>query len=277
MIALVGLLASLSWGGADFLGGLKAKRLPALAVVGFTQLFGLIFAAALVLATGSLGGSLAYLPWSVLGAIAGVSGLTLLYGALATGTMGVVAPIAASSAFVPMTVGLVTGIPPSTIEFVGLGLALVGLILSVGPQLRNDSPVDRRSLVMAGGAALMFGFAVTAVQQGAVTNTIMTASAMRLTAVLIFSVILIFARSFGGVTARDFPVLVVIGCGDFAGNIFLGIATSGGEVAAAAVTSSLFPVVTVLLAWRFLHERLRFIQYLGIALVVVGVTGIAVG
>ena len=38
------------------------------------------------------------------------------------------------------------------------------------------------------------------------------------------------------------------------------------------VFGSLFPIATALLAYKFLHERLLKIQYVGIALAVIGVS-----
>ncbi|CAB4537664.1 unannotated protein [freshwater metagenome] len=43
------------------------------------------------------------------------------------------------------------------------------------------------------------------------------------------------------------------------------------------VFGSLFPIVTALLAFKFLHERLHKVQYLGIILAVSGVSLISIG
>jgi len=67
-----------------------------------------------------------------------------------------------------------------------------------------------------------------------------------------------------------------LGSADFAANYFLGIATTKGLVSIAMVLGSLFPIVTSLLAFRFLHERLHTVQYLGILLAVGGVALISV-
>jgi drug/metabolite transporter (DMT)-like permease len=48
-------------------------------------------------------------------------------------------------------------------------------------------------------------------------------------------------------------------------------------VSVAMVFGSLFPIVTALLAFKFLHERLHRIQYLGIFLAVSGVSLISIG
>jgi drug/metabolite transporter (DMT)-like permease len=42
------------------------------------------------------------------------------------------------------------------------------------------------------------------------------------------------------------------------------------------VLGSLFPIVTVLLAYRLLHERLHRVQYVGIAVAILGVVSISI-
>jgi drug/metabolite transporter (DMT)-like permease len=62
-----------------------------------------------------------------------------------------------------------------------------------------------------------------------------------------------------------------MGIADFLANLFLGIATTKGLVSVAMVLGSLVPIATALLAYKFLHERLHRIQYLGIFLAIFGV------
>jgi drug/metabolite transporter (DMT)-like permease len=55
----------------------------------------------------------------------------------------------------------------------------------------------------------------------------------------------------------------------------LGVATTKGLVSLAVVLGSLYPIVTALLAFRLLHERLHKVQYLGIAFAITGVVVIS--
>lgn len=70
-------------------------------------------------------------------------------------------------------------------------------------------------------------------------------------------------------------MLIGIGAADFFGNLLLGVATTKGLVSLAVVMGSLFPIVTAILAFKFLHERLHKVQYLGVALAISGVIIIA--
>ena len=62
-----------------------------------------------------------------------------------------------------------------------------------------------------------------------------------------------------------------MGIADFLANLLLGVACSKGSVSVAMVLGSMYPIATALLAFRFLHERLHKVQYVGIALAVGGV------
>jgi drug/metabolite transporter (DMT)-like permease len=82
-------------------------------------------------------------------------------------------------------------------------------------------------------------------------------------------------RTIGGFSKKEFPLLIFIGVADFLANFLLGVATTKGLVSIAMVFGSLFPVVTILLAYKFLHERLQRVQYIGIFAALSGVVLIA--
>jgi len=83
--------------------------------------------------------------------------------------------------------------------------------------------------------------------------------------------------TFGGFTKKDIPLLIGIGAADFIANLLLGVATTKGLVSLAVVLGSLFPIVTALLAFKLLHERLHKVQYLGITFAIIGVAVISLG
>jgi drug/metabolite transporter (DMT)-like permease len=84
-------------------------------------------------------------------------------------------------------------------------------------------------------------------------------------------------RSVGGFKVSDLGILIIIGVTDFAANLMLGVATTKGLVSVAMVFGALFPIVTALLAFKFLKERLHKVQYLGIFFAVAGVSLISIG
>jgi drug/metabolite transporter (DMT)-like permease len=121
------------------------------------------------------------------------------------------------------------------------------------------------------GAAFGFGTALSFMAQGSKTSALLTMTSMRVATVSICLIIALRFRTIGGFKIGNLPVLIFIGVTDFMANYLLGIATTKGLVSVAMVLGSLFPIVTAILAFRFLHERLHKIQYLGILLAVGGV------
>ena len=65
--------------------------------------------------------------------------------------MGVVSPISALSAVIPLSFALMHGESLSAVTSIGVALALVGAFCASGPELSNGLPI--RPLLLALGAA----------------------------------------------------------------------------------------------------------------------------
>ena len=273
MLSLLALGSSVAWGTSDFFAGLASRRRPAVAVVGWTQGLALLVLSVVVAARWSTVTWTGWPPWAAGAGLAGMAGLVCFYSALSAGTMGVVAPIAALGVVVPVTLGVLTGDQPSAWSWVGMVVAVTGVALASGPELTGA--VSPRPVVLAGCAALGFGLALFFLDRGARESTLMTLWGMRITSVTVLLLVALLARSVGGVTARETPALLLIGCGDLAANALFAIASSRGQVSVAAVLGSLYPVVTALLARVVVKERLRRIQQVGVVLAVGGACVIA--
>ena len=271
------LFSSLLWGSSDFEGGRLAKRLPAIAVTGVSQAIGLIFGLVLVVATGqwkapAFGHQGYFLP-AVVAGISGYLGLVLLYAGLATGRMGVVSPISSLCAIIPVSVAVITGEHVPSIKGVGIVIALIGAFCASGPEISQGLPL--RPVLLAFGAAVGFGTALTFMAKGSVSSALMTMVMMRATTLIISSSVALRYRSVGGIQKSDLPKLVYVGTADFSANVLLGIASTHGLVSIVMVLGSLFPIMTAVLAFRILHERLHRVQYFGIVLAVLGVAVIS--
>jgi drug/metabolite transporter (DMT)-like permease len=280
MAVLLALLSSLLWGSADYLGGLVTRRRAAVLVVGTSQLAGLVSITLVALAAGAFDEPLDYLPWAVVSGLAGLLGLVCFYAALASGTMGVVSPIAALGVTVPVLVGLARGERPATVQTVGIAVAVVGVVLASGPELRGKA--GARPLALALVAALGFGLALLFIAEGSRTSTLMTLVGMRVTSMTVLSVVLLVVLARGlrerlRLDRRDLALVAVVGIGDVAANLTFGLASTRGLVSVVAVLGSLYPVVTALLARVLLGERLGAAQTLGVAGALGGVALIAAG
>ncbi|MFF0014825.1 EamA family transporter [Streptomyces sp. NPDC005374] len=285
MTAFFALATSLLWGLADFGGGVLARRLPALTVVVVSQT---IAAAVLgVIVTASSGWSEAGPRlWFAVGAgLAGPVALICFYKALALGPMGVVSPLGTLSVAVPVGVGLFLGERPGPVQAAGIAVAVTGVVLAGGPQLRG-APVQRRAIVLTLVAALGFGtvFALIAEASTTVTGLFLALFVQRLVNVAVGGAALYVSVKRGapalpltGFPWRALPALAFVGLADVAANGTYSMAARLGPVTVAAVLASLYPIVTALAARGFLNERLRTLQATGAGLALLGTLLLATG
>ena len=275
MASLLALLSSAMWGTSDFFAGRLSKKHHPFAVLGFSQAIGLGVGLVIVAISGDWQGKvLGFDGFLITGALAGLCGyigLACLYEGLSTGRMGVVSPISSMSAVVPLAYALIVNDDSlSTITSAGVVIALVGVFCASGPELSQGLPL--KPLLLALGAAAGFGFALTFIAMGSQSSALLTMVSMRGATFFVTMAIALKFKSTGGFTSRELPALIFIGAADFLANLLLGIACTRGLVSIAMVLGSLYPIATAVLAFKFLHERLHTIQYIGIALAVTGVS-----
>jgi drug/metabolite transporter (DMT)-like permease len=275
------LLSSISWGTADFMGGVISRRLQVLAVLLLSQ--GPMLAPLLVWA--ALSGDPATVRGLGFGALAGVSGaiaLAAFYSALAIGTMSIVAPISAAGAIVPVVAGLVGGDRPGPVQSVGIAAAIVGVIAASREAPHDDAAraADaRRSVLLALVAAAGFGtflWVMDPASDASVPWALVAARAASSTALAI----VVIARSVDlkPALARDaLPRVLLVGVLDVGANALYAAALNQGLLVVVSVLGSLYPVMTVVLARLLLGERVRRIQEAGIVSVLAGVALIAAG
>jgi drug/metabolite transporter (DMT)-like permease len=231
----------------------------------------------------------------------GVSGLAFFYYALGRGTMGVIAPIAALvGAGGPVLLAIYNGEHVSLGRLVGIGLALVAVVLislpggeqSVAEKRRIHLDIAELPLVILAGIGFagFFVFIGHATVEGQVIWPLAAVRTVGVTFLLIGSVYLVVrmrsgtlrervAKLVGVARMHSWPggrpalaaVFVVAGMGDLGGNVFFVLAQHADLFSVAVVLSSLYPVVTTIMAVVLLHERLRRSQVAGIVLATVSV------
>jgi drug/metabolite transporter (DMT)-like permease len=274
MASLLALLSSAMWGTADFFAGRLSKKHHPFAVLGFSQVYGLLVGILIVVVSGSYQGkALGFDGYLIPGALAGLFGyigLACLYEGLSTGRMGVVSPISSLSTVIPLAYALITGDVLSAITLVGVAIALIGVFCASGPELSQGLPI--KPLLLALGAAAGFGLALTFIAIGSQSSALLTMVSMRATTFFVTISLAIKFKTTGNFDKKTMPLLIFIGAADFIANLLLGIATTKGLVSVAMVFGSLYPIATALLAYKFLQERLQRVQYVGIALAVAGVS-----
>jgi drug/metabolite transporter (DMT)-like permease len=277
MAILLALLSSAMWGTSDFCGGTLSRRRPAMAVVTLSSVIGVTAVAVGAAVTGKFASGTGYVGWGLLAAAAGSVGILAFYRALATGTMGVVAPIAALGVVVPVVVGLAQGNRPSVAQDVGIAVAIVGVVLASGPELQRspDARSAAQPLLLAGVAAVGFGIVFVALAHGAESSTAMTLLVMRATSAVVMTGLSLATATSLRFSRSEVPLLLVVGLFDLGANVTFAYASRHGLLAVVSVLSSLYPAVTVVLA-RVVHaERLARVQLVGVAGAVAGVVLIA--
>lgn len=285
MAIILGLLASIAYGCADFLGGLYTRRANVLTVVLVSQTMGTVLLLVALPWFGEDELTRSSVGWGAAAGVAGATGITLLYRGLAGGRMSVVAPITGTiAAALPVVFGLVSGERPSTVALAGVGLALaaVALVSSGGdPAITRevDEPVSRLRLGVteALGAGTSFGLFFVFLDQAPSDSGLWPLVGARGS-----SLVLVAAAALATSAALKPPSgtlggISAAGIFDVAANLFYLLAARRGLLALVAVLTSMYPGTTVLLARVVLKERLVRLQLVGLAFAAGGIIAMALG
>ena len=298
---LLGLASAITWGGADFAGGLAARHASPGKVIFIAHgvsvaVLGLLL---VVHPPGPISG--ATMGLGLASGVSGAVGLMVFYRALSTGAMGLSAAIAGLlTAALPVALAILEQGRPGKAQAAGFAVAALAIALIAG------SPGERtqlRTLGMATLAGIGFGIQlivlhIASTQAGvipALTLSRLAGTATGAAAMLLASRLasgrgaagslenapampLAAALSLGGLGAASAPtagtfllLAATTGLLDTAGNGLYMAAALAGRLDVAAVLASLYPGATILLAAWLLKERTSRMQTLGMALALVAV------
>lgn len=275
MAAVLALAGALGWGVGDFLGGLAARRLAVLTVLAVSQAAGLVGVLGWVLVSGDpFPGAVELLPAAVAG-IAAMIGLGALYRGFAIGAMGIVAPISAAAPVVPLAVDASRGEVPSAVQWLGVALVVGGIVV-----LSRESSASGRVASGAGlavVAAVAFGLFFVGIDAGSDESSAWAVAAARMASVPVAVAAALATGASLAPPRRLLPMVMAVGVFDTAANVFVAAATTYGAVGIVAVLSSLYPVVTIVLAWLVLGERLRLGKRMGGGVALAGAALVAAG
>lgn len=268
-----GLLASLSWGASDFSGGLSARRVHVFGVITVSYAVGLALLVALALARSEPIPEGSDLVWGAAAGLAGVTGLTAQYRALAVGRMGIVAPVAAVlGTSIPVLFAAISEGLPGAGQLAGFALAIAGVWIIARPEVSGGRPDGLGLAVLAGLGFGAFFILIDQVSEGAVFWPLVAARGMS----FVVLALIVMANSVAWRPDRSaLPLVIVAGVLDVGGNTFFLLAAQAGRLDVASVMSSLYPMVTVLLARLVLQEHVTRLQTAGIAAAVAAIPLIA--
>ena len=277
----LGLASSVLWGLSDYLGGLKSRTYPVAVVLAIMYLSSLIVMLAFVAARGAGPPDGDAVAASLGAGIVGIAGLAAFYRALAIGTMSIVAPIASTGVALPVIVGLIGGDDPGSVRAIGLGLAVVGIVLASreADEGAANERQQRLSIVLAIVAGLGFGSYFVLAEVGSTGDVAWALALSRTSAFPLIAAIAVVTLRRGAhrPVGAAIGALAAIGLIDLAANFLFNYASTIGELSSVAVASSLYPVTTVMLAAVLLGERIQGVQRVGVVLALAGVVMIAAG
>lgn len=269
MAAAAALLASVAWGVADFLGGLKSRSVPTLVVLLLAQISGVLAIAIIVaiVANPPPGPSIL---WASLAGVFGALGLAAFYRGMAVGSISVVAPIAAVGAVVPVVFGIATGDDLSRVQLLGFALALPGVALASFERHEGEARLAA-GVPWAIVALVGFGGYYVPMHEASSEDFLWAALVFRCTVALVAFGAWLVLRPPLRAARGHLGAIAAIGILDTAGNTLFAAAASVGEVSVVSVLATLYPVTTVALAAIVLQERVERLQLVGVAAALAGV------
>lgn len=266
MAALLALIASLTWGVADYMGGIASRKASPtqVLVVAYPSGAVIITLMAFLAVPGEFSTDAAL--WGILAGSIGALAVALLYIALSRGPMGVVSPITAvMSGAVPTAVGLLNGERLTLLGITGIAIAALAVIL-VSREKGEHVKVAPSTILISIGSGSAIGLYLSALSLAPEESGIWAATVGRwtssiLVAVVVFAVIKNFTRN-------GFPWMLAIVSGflDATANAVFQLASQRGLLSIVAVLGSLYPATTALLARFLIQERLSRIQIVGVLL-----------
>jgi drug/metabolite transporter (DMT)-like permease len=283
---IFGLIAAVGWGSADYLGALAGRRMGSIATVVVGQVLSAAFITVVLLATGSSIGRLRGIVWLVLlNGICTAVAYATHYHALELGPVAVVSPISAAFAVPAIVLAvIVLHERPTPVEIAGIAVTLVGVML-VSTDLRAlRAGIRGHPAGLPWAIVSAFGFGLAAFLLGYVSlraGWIVGLWGSRMAQVACY-VPLVLARPkdmgrlrTAGRTA--ITLALAAGAADIVGVTAYSYGAEQGFLTLVLAASAVFPLIAVVLSYRYLHERLVPNQYGGIALVVAGLLLLALG
>ena len=266
------LAAVFSWGTSDFVGGYAARRTNAFLLTAIAHLSGLAFMAGIALASHSPFPSRTAVVWAAVAGLSGGGALAIFYRALATGRMGLTAPVAALlGAAIPTAFGMLREGFPHPAQVAGFLFAGTGIWLI--SRTEDGSPPE--GIGMAALAGIGFAGFFLCIRQAGDGSAFWIAATSKISSVTLTGMIVLIGRGARDLDRAGIAFGTLAGCLDIIGSVLFIRASQTGRLDAAVVLSSLYPAITVLLARFILKEHFTRWKALGMLAALLAVPMIA--
>ncbi len=272
---MFGLLSAVTYGAADFTGGIASRRASSYAVVIWADIFAMPIIAMAAWLVGDTFPSARGIWLSLASGIFGGVGILMLYRSFAEGKMSIAAPVSALMAgLLPVLVGLFKQGLPGMFVITGMALALAA-IWFIAREPESIVEFNWKNIRLPLFAGVLFGMFFVLMHEIGSESILWPIFILRISATVILVLIASILRQPMKPPFRQWYFLILISIFDITGNIFFILANRAGRLDVAAVLASLYPGATVLLAWIFLKEHISRSQWFGILLAMVAIVLIA--
>ncbi len=270
-----------AWGASDFLGGIGARRVNAFLFTLIVHLSGMLVAGTVALTLGLPFPPVDRIGWALLAGTFGGLSLALFYRALATGKMGLVAPVAAvlGAAIPTIVTAFHEGFPgwrhAAGFILAGIGVWLISRSEAGNAEGKNEESGRPAGLGLAVLAGIGFAGFYLAIHQAGNGSALWIAVCSRSASLVVTLAIVAFGGLFRAMPRNILGLAIFAGVLDITGSAVFIRASQIGRLDSAVVLTSLYPAVTVLLARIFLHEHFSRTRSIGMLAALIAVPMIA--
>ncbi|MCF8069697.1 MAG: DMT family transporter [Desulfobacterales bacterium] len=275
---LYSLFACCAWGGSDFLGGMKSRKMPVLLLIFTVKIIGLTLLVGILFLYGGAFPDGRHILYACTAGFFGIIGMACIFRGMAIGSIGVISLIGSTSATIPVFFDLLAGNRLSFLQLSGIVLAMTGIIfLSLEKFSLNTKKRLSAGVGLAIIGAVLTGFFFVFIDLASNQDPFWASLFSRLSAFTVIGLALAIQRPGYQFKKADIPVLLGLALLDTTGFIAICVATTTGLVGIVSVLTSLYPVVAIFLAFVFLHEKMKKNQIIGAIVALSGVLLISGG
>jgi len=286
VVVVLALGAAVVYGASDFLGAFAARRIDLVTATLFNYAVAAVLIVIAVLIVGGAWSTGAFWSGVTCGALA-VFGLLAFYGVLAIGPMSLLSPlIALIQSIVPVAIAAATGQGLSVVGWIAIGIGVVALVLLAPAPQRGRQHISLRAGLLAVASGLLLGASLIVLDFAPKDSGVIPAMWEIVTGTVILAIVWLVLRAIGTqrpglsflkpsadavrtlsarrawLAAAASGVLVAFA------DTFIVLALHLGNLAVVSVLTSLYPVLTVILAATVLKERMTKLQFVAVGLVI---------
>lgn len=277
--AVYSVTAVFLWGASDFAGGCGSRRANAFVVTAFSHACAFVLMLAVSFTQHDVFPSRTSILWALAAGAVGGFSLAIFYRALASGQMGLTAPIGALlGAAIPTLADIAMEGAPSRWTIAGFVLAIVAIWLITRPEPRgeNDESGHPKGVAMAALAGVGFAGFYLCIHQ-TTGSPVWIATISRVGSFVATAIAVLVTRA---PLSLDLPAAglgMTAGCLDIIASALFIFASQHGRLDEAVVITSLYPAVTVVLARIALKEHFSRWKFVGLLAALAAVPLIAAG